>query len=71
MIQRKDSISFIELIRGKYKLSDYDYIRQIVSSTTRGEREKLLTKTFDELWENVWGPAKEGNHSYRHEKEQG
>lgn len=71
MIQRKDSISFIELIRGKYKLSEYDYIRQIVSGTTRGEREKLMTKTFDELWENVWGPSKEGNHSYRHEKEQG
>ena len=71
MIQRKDSIGFIELIRGKYKLSDFDYIRQTISGMTQAERDRLLTMTFDELWENVWGPSRDGAHSYRHEKEQG
>ena len=71
MIQRKDSIAFIEIIRGKYKLNEYDYIRRHIASMTAEERVKLTTLSFDALWESLWGPTKEGFNSYRHEKEQG
>jgi 8-oxo-dGTP pyrophosphatase MutT (NUDIX family) len=71
LIQRKDSISFIEMIRGKYKLTDLDYIKQTVAGMTIGEREKLITIPYDELWENLWGPTRDAHHTYRHEKEQG
>lgn len=71
LIQRKDSIGFIEMIRGKYKLSDLDYIRHTVAGMTRAEREKILTVPYDELWENLWGPSRDGQNTYRHEKEQG
>lgn len=71
MIQRKDSIAFIEMIRGKYKLTDLDYIQQTVAGMTVAEREKLLTTPYDELWENLWGPVRDAHNTYRHEKEQG
>jgi len=71
LIQRKDSISFIEMIRGKYKLNDLDYIKQTVAGMTITEREKILTTPYDELWENLWGPTRDGYNTYRHEKEQG
>jgi 8-oxo-dGTP pyrophosphatase MutT (NUDIX family) len=70
LIQRRDSIGFIEVMRGKYRLSDRDYIKQHLTGMTGEEREKLLTKPFDELWESLWGPPQEGSHAYRNEKEQ-
>ena len=71
LIQRKDSIAFIELIRGKYKLTDLEYIKQTVAGMTIAERSKVLTVPYDELWENLWGPSRDGHSTYRHEKEQG
>ena len=71
LIQRKDSIGFIEMIRGKYKVTDYEYIKQNLSGMTAAEREKILSAPYDELWENLWGPTKDGYNTYRNEKEQG
>jgi 8-oxo-dGTP pyrophosphatase MutT (NUDIX family) len=71
LIQRKDSISFIEVIRGKYSLTDYEYIKKTMAGMTAIERERILKESYDELWENLWGPCKDGINNYRHEKEQG
>jgi len=71
LIQRKDSIGFIELIRGKYKINDYEYITKNIAGMTQGERDRILSMNFDDLWESLWGPSKDGFHIYRHEKEQG
>lgn len=71
LIQRKDSIAFIEIIRGKYKLTELDYIKHTISGMTAAERQKLLTVPYDELWENLWGPTRDAQNTYRHEKEQG
>lgn len=54
MIQRKDSLSFMEFIRGKYNISDTMYIKQLVSSMTVNEKHLLLKKQFDEIWNYVW-----------------
>lgn len=70
LIQRKDTIAFIEIMRGKYRTTDHDYIKQHLSHTTVEEREKLLTQDFDTLWESLWGPPQEGSHNYKNEKEQ-
>jgi len=71
LIQRKDSIGFIEMIRGKYKLTDLEYIKHTIAGMTLAEREKLLTVPYDELWENLWGPTRDSHNTYRHEKDQG
>jgi 8-oxo-dGTP pyrophosphatase MutT (NUDIX family) len=54
MIQRKDSLSFMEFIRGKYKLENPDYITRLLSNMTICERQSLLVEEFEELWNNVW-----------------
>lgn len=70
LIQRRDSIGFIEIMRGKYKPHDHDYILQQITGMTVEEREKLIHEPFQVLWENLWGAPIEGTHAYRHEKEQ-
>lgn len=67
LIQRKDSIGYIELIRGKYKINDFQYIRDQVAGTTAIEREKLSNLSFNELWRDVWG---EENQKYKSDLEQ-
>ena len=54
MIQRKDSLSFMEFIRGKYDTQDIIYIKQLVSSMTLTEKNMILKKNFDEIWNYVW-----------------
>lgn len=55
MIQRKNSISFIEFIRGKYELSNADYIFQLIEHCCDEERDMLKTKNMNELWHFLWG----------------
>lgn len=54
MIRRKDSLGFMEFIRGKYPLMNREYILNILNEMTISEREKIKTMTFDELWNDVW-----------------
>ena len=48
MIQRKDSISYIEFIRGKYELSNPEYIIQLFTNCSIKEKEFLKNHTFNE-----------------------
>jgi 8-oxo-dGTP pyrophosphatase MutT (NUDIX family) len=70
LIQRRDTIAFIELMRGKYRIIDKEYIKQLIGCMTIDEHAKLKTYPFDLLWEGLWGPPIEGSHAYRNEKEQ-
>ncbi len=54
MIQRKDSLSFMEFIRGKYKTDQVEYLKQLFSCMTDIERKSLINKPFEELWNHVW-----------------
>jgi len=56
LIQRRDSIGFIEIMRGKYRLNDDEYIKQHLAGMTGKERENILIQPFDTMWENLWGP---------------
>ena len=69
LIQRRDSLGFIDIVRGKYKQDDYDYIKQQVRGMTVIEQERILTLPFDTLWEDLWGPPAEGSNHFRSEKE--
>lgn len=55
MIRRKDSLGFVEFVRGKYPLTNRGYILNILNEMTLDEREQLKTQTFDELWDSLWG----------------
>jgi 8-oxo-dGTP pyrophosphatase MutT (NUDIX family) len=71
LIQRKDSIGYIELLRAKYKLTDLDYIRQQIAGTTAAERHALIHSPFYDLWTGLWGPMTNvENRQYKQEYEQ-
>ena len=57
LIQRKDSLSFVEFIRGKYNPYEDEYIGRLLRGMTGAEQEQILSKTFDELWHSVWGES--------------
>ena len=55
MIRRKDSVGYIDFIRGKYILFYKNYIQNIVDVMTISEKKNLLTKNFNILWKEMWG----------------
>jgi 8-oxo-dGTP pyrophosphatase MutT (NUDIX family) len=55
LIRRKNTIGYIEFIRGKYPLNNKEYIKNIIAEMTNEEKEKLLTLEFNELWNDIWG----------------
>ena len=54
MVQRKDSLSYIEFIRGKYGLNQKMYIIKLISNMTVEERKRLMTHDFIDLWKSLW-----------------
>jgi len=44
----------VEFLRGKYNVSNQNYIQCLVNGMTLDERERLKTKTFDVLWFELW-----------------
>ena len=70
MIQRRDSIGYIELIRAKYKANDIEYIKEQITGTTERERQNLLSKSFDELWSDLWGKSTFELKQYKQEYDQ-
>lgn len=54
LIRRKDSLGFVEFVRGKYKPTDPHYIRELVDSMTYTERKRILDNEFQFLWRNMW-----------------
>jgi 8-oxo-dGTP pyrophosphatase MutT (NUDIX family) len=55
LICRKDTIGYIEFMRGKYAINNKLYIKNILSEMTLSEREKILLNDFDTLWYQLWG----------------
>lgn len=54
MIERKDSISYIEFLRGKYKIEDYEYIQLLFNRMSVLEKDVILNNNFNILWNNLW-----------------
>jgi len=55
LIRRKDTIGYVEFMRGKYNIHSKMYLLNIISEMTNDEKERLLTETFDSLWNKLWG----------------
>lgn len=54
MVRRRNTIGFVEFMRGKYVNNDYNYILQLFNVMTNYEIDILKNKSFDELWEYLW-----------------
>jgi 8-oxo-dGTP pyrophosphatase MutT (NUDIX family) len=55
VIQRKDSLSFVEFIRGKYSIASMPYVIQLFQAMTKSEHHRILMMNFEDLWHSVWG----------------
>lgn len=69
LVQRKDSISYIEFIRGKYSISNTTKLFTILSNITKQELRKILTYDFDYLWNELWSANIDQNSVKKFEKE--
>lgn len=61
MIRRKDTLGYIDYMRGKYSIYDKQYIINMIRQMTVAEKRKLQNMEFDELWKDVWGDEKLSN----------
>ena len=68
MIQRKDSLGFMDIMRGKYRINDPEYIAKQLRGMTIKERDRLLNDDFDEIWNDLWGGDSETSQRYAHNK---
>lgn len=70
MIERKNSISYIEFLRGKYQnIYNIDYIRLLLSRFSNDEKQEILLYPFDELWKKLWIHTDTINHRIKMEYE--
>lgn len=52
LVQRKDTIGYIDFLRGKY--ASLKYLKILIQEMTKEEHEKLKNNTFDDLWDMLW-----------------
>jgi ADP-ribose pyrophosphatase YjhB (NUDIX family) len=58
MIRRKDTLGFVDFMRGRYELNNVSHIQLLVDEMTLQEKQLLVTRTYDELWNHLWGTSK-------------
>ena len=66
MIRRKDSLGYVDFMRGKYTLTNKDYLLNIINEMTINEKKVLLNNNFNDLWTKLWGDYV--NNQYKTEK---
>lgn len=68
MIRRKDTYGYIDFVRGKYSLNNIEQLNVLMNEMTISEKQNILTKSFDELWDEMWGSTNIENNKYKSEK---
>ena len=59
MVRRKDSMSYMEFIRGKYNPNDEEYVKRQLSNMTIQEQKLILEESFEVLWTKLWGNSRD------------
>jgi ADP-ribose pyrophosphatase YjhB (NUDIX family) len=67
MIRRKDTLGFVDFMRGKYSVYNKGYIINMIKQMTCEEKECLQNYDFDQLWRRIWG-SKEISNQYKIEE---
>lgn len=53
-ICRKDTIGYVDFVRGKYRLGDVLYIQKLLNMMTNEEKIKIQRLSFTQLWRDIW-----------------
>lgn len=54
LIQRKDTLGYVEFMRGKYDELNKEYIITLLETMTKCEVKNIRKYSFDELWNMLW-----------------
>lgn len=54
MIRRKNSLNYIEFIRGKYDITNSIHIEKMFKFMSRDENIKIKTTDFESMWNELW-----------------
>lgn len=54
LIQRKDTLGYVEFMRGKYNISNSNYVQSLFNQMTITELDRLSTTDFESLWNALW-----------------
>jgi len=54
MIQRRDTLGYVEFMRGKYNIVNTEYIQSLFNQMTHDELERLKDIDFESLWNALW-----------------
>ena len=66
LIRRKNSLGFVDFMRGKYSLNNIDYITNLFNKMSIEEIELIKNNDFNYLWNYLWG--KNINNQYKSEQ---
>lgn len=67
LVKRRDSVSYIDLLQGNYRISQLFLILQNIPNE---EREKLLQYDFDKLWKDLRMDSEEMSYNYIYARSQ-
>lgn len=61
MVKRKDSMSYMEFVRGKYDLDNLEYVGSLIKNMTVAEQNLIVEEEFDTLWTRLWGSGRDSH----------
>lgn len=53
-VMRRHSYAYVELVRAKYDKNNLEYIKNLVQGLTPEEQFFLISRPFDEIWNELW-----------------
>lgn len=57
LVQRKDSLGYVDFLRGKYNEKNEFQLRNILQEVTLHEKECIIQLTYKQLWEKLWNKS--------------
>ena len=68
MIQRKDSLCYVEFVRGNYQIGNKKYITKMFERMTKEEHTYLRSNSFDTIWKELWNDSKKKSNMMKNTK---
>jgi len=59
LVQRKDSLGYVDFLRGKYNEYNEYQLKNIILEMTVEEIDNIKTKKYKELWDKLWNKINE------------
>ena len=67
LIRRRNSLGYMEFLRGKFCLSDINFLKSLFNEMTVDEHKNISTMTFTDMWTDLWLKTKDSKEKYKSE----